>query len=121
MNITLTSYLLQKQDTVRVIKPAHVITEEDESFDPDVADDGTTNTQYKNFYDYTQITTFAEDGITTVNTYYFWVGDKSVATLPNSALTLRDAARELQTIPIPYIMFDNLKSLLPVNSTIPLL
>jgi len=109
VGVMLSSYTLQPQDTIRIIKTAHDIVEADEEFDPDVTDDGTVHVQYKNFYDYTEVVSIGENRIDEVKTYYFWVGDKTVRTIPNSALSLREAAEQLAEIPIPYIIFQNLK------------
>jgi hypothetical protein len=108
--VTLTSYVFQSRDTIRVIRSAHDIVAADEGFDPDTSDDGTIHVQYKNLYNYTEVTTIAENGIDEVKKYYYWVGDKSVRTITNSALSLREAQQQLEEIPTPYIIFQNLKT-----------
>jgi len=107
--VTLTNYTFQSQDTIRIIRQAHDIIAADEEFDPDTTDDGTIHIQYKNLYNYTEVTTIDENGIDEIKTYYFWVGNKSVRTIPNSALSLREAKEQLEEIPTPYIIFQNLE------------
>lgn len=115
--VVFTSYTTNPQDIIRVIKFAHIITDADEQFNPDVQDDGTIHVQYKNFYDYTEVKSIAENGVDTVTKYYFWVGDKTTRTLTNSSLSLRQAQEGLKDIPIPYMIPQNLKSETPATDT----
>jgi hypothetical protein len=97
----------QPQDFITVRKERHTVTDEQAAFDPDVFDDGSNLIQYKEEYNYSQVSRLNEFG-EQETVYYFWVEDKTVRDRQGN-LTLRQAATDLENIPTPYVIVENLQ------------
>ena len=93
--------------TVTLIYRAYQPTEEELEFDPEVEDDVSIQTQYKEDYQYTVIEQRNEDGIVTSPKYYFWVEDKSIP-LPGRTMSLQQAKEELKSGDDSFAMFSRL-------------
>ena len=105
--LSVLSFSLSNEDTLHVVKKVHTLTDNEKKFDPSLVDDGTFLTQYHEGYEYV-IRTLESDGITT-STYYFWVNDK-IEVQPGKLMSVFDVANQLETIPTPYIIHQNLLS-----------
>ena len=93
------------QDFVVVRKVKHVLTDDESDFDPDVSDDGTNLIQYKEDYNYSTTYRLNSSNVQ-VPVYHFWVESKT--TRSGSNITMRSAETQLETIPTPFMMVDNL-------------
>jgi hypothetical protein len=105
--ITLSLADVADEDFVTVVKEVPALTAEESSFDPDVFDDGSNLVQRKVDYNFTTRNIVNEFGDTD-QLYYFWVNDKTTRDPESNNPSLIVAERELETIPIPYIVHDNL-------------
>jgi len=100
-NIITVAGTLSIEDFLDVIKQAREPTEAQLAFDPDVSDDGTFLTQFKEDFDFTEVT------IDDVTRFYFWVQDKTVRPT-NRLLSLQEVETQLSTPPTPFIFFQKL-------------
>jgi len=89
------------------IVAAYEPTSEELSFDPDVLDDPSIQTQYKSDYQYVVRPTRDSAGNITGNTYYFWVKDKTVP-VGNKQLSSQQSAQLLREGPSTYLTFQEL-------------
>ena len=97
---------LNPQDTVRIIKPLPVFTE-DQQFAQ--ATSSSTNVQYQNDYPYSTINIVNNQGIIVSTKYYFWV--QGVQTISDDRdLSIAEAASQMKKIPVPYMFFQNFKN-----------
>ncbi len=93
------------QDFITLRKNKHIITDTEADFDPDVFDDGSNLIQFKSDHNFS--TTFKVNNLDVqVPVYYFWVENKTVREGDN--ITMRQAVSDLETIPTPYMIIDNL-------------
>ena len=92
---------------ITLVKEVPALTAEETAFDPDVFDDGSNLVQRKLDYNFSVRDTINEFG-ETVQTYYFWVNDKTTRDPESNNPSLVIAERELETIPIPYLIADKL-------------
>ncbi len=93
------------QDFITLRKKKHIITDEEADFDPDVFDDGSNLIQFKSDHNFS--TTFVVNDLSVqVPVYYFWVENKTIREGDN--ITMRQAVSDLETIPTPYMIIDNL-------------
>lgn len=114
---TITLLTLPNQtDTVGIQHLAHVPTDDELKFDPDLVDDLETLVHYKFHTSYTTITTINEDEITTTTTYYFWLQDK-LTKIDDHVHSLKNAATFLKKTPSPFFyMFHFLAQFETTNS-----
>lgn len=108
LTINFDSITINEQDIFDIVRPIHVITEEESNFDPDSDDDGTQMVQWKEDYEYT-ITSTTEGGVNTgavtTTNYFFWVENSTARnTQVRGDLSIYEVARQLETIPIPYFV-----------------
>ena len=104
LQITPTVTLTEK-DFIDVVRPIRTLTQDEQAFDPDISDDGTTNVDWKFDYEYTQRTYTSETTGADVTAYYFWVeGTQNINSTDNTALSAQEAAQEIESIPVPYMV-----------------
>lgn len=96
---------IDDKDSVTLIKPQYVPTEDELNFDPEIEDDQSINVQYKLDADYVKVDRVSDNGIGTDSTYYFWA--TKTGTTHNS-LTITRAEQQLASIPTPFVIFQNL-------------
>lgn len=91
------------EDFVEVVRPLHVLTDEETQFDPDVEDDGSIDVQWK---EETQFSTAVvnKDG-RAEQRWYFWVENITTKRNPtsNSSLPALTVQQTLVDIPTPYL------------------
>jgi hypothetical protein len=87
--------ILPEGTTVLFIYRAYQPTKVELSFDPDVKDDPSIQTQYKADYQYTKIDVRGENGTFIGSKYYFWVEDSTVVR-PNKSKSI-ESAKDLLT------------------------
>jgi hypothetical protein len=87
-------------DVFDVVRLVHIVTDEEQSFDPTFDDDGTQVVQWQLQYDYTQI----------VNDlgaqYFYWITESTDA--EPGKMSLANAKTALTTTTAPYVVFDKL-------------
>ena len=98
---------------VTLVYRAYQPTEEELAFDPEVEEDVSIQTQYKEDYQYTIVERRYEDGIKLPPLYYFWVQDKTVPHADHN-LPLLQAKTELRTGADSFAVFSRL---LPQSTT----
>lgn len=104
-----TTVSLYEHDIIDIVRPVHVLTDTEESFDPDTTDDGTTLVQWKREYQYSTNTHLVnEDDRNSSKTnayYYFWVqGLTTRDTTVQSSVSVSAIASQIETIPTPYVV-----------------
>mgnify|MGYP005834838259 CR=1 FL=1 len=100
---------LYEHDLIEVVRPVHTLTSAEESFDPDVYDDGTELVQWKREYQYstnTHLIDADDKNSSKVNTYYyFWVeGSTNRDTTVQHSLSALSIAEQIESIPTPYLI-----------------
>ncbi|MGZ8924395.1 MAG: hypothetical protein ACXW2E_00795 [Nitrososphaeraceae archaeon] len=94
---------VQIYDYLDVIRPIHAITPEESSFDPDIEDDGVTLVQWKQYHEYSQVSTaFGANDAPIIN-YYFWVENK-LNRSTNTTLSGMEIANLLGSKKEPYFV-----------------
>jgi len=113
LSTTGTSLTVSESDIVDVVRPLHVLTAAETSFNPDVSDDGTVLVQWKQDYEYTTVTVTTgstSSGLVPVQYYYFWVENSTNRNAnDNSSLSVFETAQQLKNMPAPYFVMQNPK------------
>ena len=105
--ITITTPL-KEGDSVYVLYRAFNPSQKELSFDPDVEDDVSIQTQFKLDYQYTILDIRNEEGNIVSQNYYFWVQDKTVPAVGKS-MSLAQASQLLKNGPSSYTIFSAMK------------
>lgn len=110
MNIVDTAgsgYTMSVTDIIDVVRPLHILTDAELSFDPDVDDDGVTLEQWKTVMQYSSATRMTNGRVVTY--YYYWVeGITSARTVTDSsALSIAETAEMLEAAPSPYMVLQD--------------
>lgn len=98
--------ILSEGDKVVIISRAYSPSDEELEFNPEVEDDITINTQYRYDTEYTRIDRYNDNGTELIPKFYFWAKNTSTV---HESLTIQRAATQLETIPTPFVIFDNLQ------------
>ena len=102
------SHILYETDLVDIVRPEHVLTQDEADFNPDADDDGTINVQWKRDYQYsTQTKTLGSEmtGYTTATYFYFWVRQATTRNPAlNSSLSVFEVEQQLTSIPTSYFV-----------------
>lgn len=101
---SLTFSMLNK-DLLHVVKPKHIITEEESSFNPDILDDGKFLIQYHEDYEF--VSRDIKNNNITNTIYYFWVKNK-IEKQNNKLMSISEISKQLKEIPTPYVFFQNI-------------
>lgn len=100
--------LLNSYDRVTLIVPVPTLTQTQLSFNPSIADNGSTNIQYQYATDYVSVESFDATTNTITTTYYYWVENKTTTT--GQRLTTSQTAADIVTFPAPFMFFSKLIS-----------
>ncbi len=103
---TLTSPTVSTGDHVYVIIRAHVPTDAELAFNPDIEDDTKIQEQYKIDYPYVELPIRDSDGSVTTVKYFFWVRDRSTVAR-NKNLSVKSVTELLVNGPTNYLTFHN--------------
>lgn len=93
-------------DVIDIVRPLHAVTAEEEQFNPDLSDDGTTDIQWKSDYEFTINTLTSGSnttGLTAQTFYYFWV-EGTTTKSEKETLSLQQISDSLKTIPSPFFI-----------------
>lgn len=107
--IELTSDLtINENDFIDIVRPLYQVSYQEQQFDPDLIDDGTTNVQWKYDTPYSLSETISGSeltGYTTQRYYYFWVRDRLNRNRNvNTDLSASEVRQQLTTIPTGYFV-----------------
>lgn len=89
---------------IHVIIRQYAPSKDELAFNPDVKEDYSFQRHYKTDFEYTTVTTRAEDGSPSVSYYYFWVKNRVVIAL-NKKLSTQAIAKYLTNGPASYLTF----------------
>lgn len=105
VNLIDTGIVVSEGDIVDIIRPEHLVTDEESKFDPDSDDDGTKMVQWASDYEYTMHVD-AVAGSTTKQTFYsFWVENATNRDITdNSSMSIKDVAETIKSIPAPHFV-----------------
>ena len=113
---TNTGIVVHERDIIDLIRPEHIVTDSENSFDPDSDDDGKTLIQWKSDYEYTthvEATGNLTSGITRTTYYSFWVEGTTTRDVTDaSSMSAADVAETMVNVPVPYFIVQ-----LPLDDT----
>lgn len=91
------------EDFVEVIRPLHILTDEEIQFDPDVEDDGSRDVQWKEATQFS--TAIVNQNGRAEQRWYFWVENVTTKRNPsnNSSMPALAIQQTLANIPTPYL------------------
>lgn len=91
---------VSERDQVTIVRLVTPLTDEETNFNPDIQDDGNTDTQRKVDYPHTALPSTDRPGAVD---YFFWVENYAQASTVYAS-TCRDAGAALLTPPVPYMI-----------------
>lgn len=93
-------------DIIDVVRPLHTLTPDEATFDPSVADDGTTTIHWLEDYEYSQSTVSVDVAGTQTTQYYFWVENSTVSNVASDSadMSLLQVAQALTDMPDSYFI-----------------
>ncbi len=116
VNMVDTGIVVNESDILDLIRPEHILSDSESSYDPDTDDDGTGMIQWKSDYEYTihvEATGNLTSGITRTTYYSFWVeGTTTRDQTRSSSMSAADVAETMANIPVPHFIVQ-----LPLDDT----
>lgn len=102
-DVDTTGMILAQQDSVHVVRPIHVLTQEETNFLPSPqSDDASVLTQWQQLIEYSSQIVINSDATTTTY-YYYWVKDQTTVDVSvNGELSPAQVAQQLEVVPTPY-------------------
>jgi hypothetical protein len=99
--------ILSPSDKFTIIRPQHVVTPTEQSFDPLITDTGSVLVQYMNYNEYSSYYTMAGNTLTMI--YCFWVTGSSYALQKNKNFTTTTVNSTMSINVDPYMVIQGLQ------------
>lgn len=91
-------------DYIDVVRDLHTLSAAEKEFDPDVEDDGTTTTQWKYDYQFSETVAAVNNFGTQQTYYYFWVEQSTTSPNTTDGMSISEITNKLKHIDSPYLI-----------------